>query len=204
MAKIGVEYIEHFGPAIYAQLRKVAEGLARHFIGEEEELGPESVWETKGRGVTLRNEQSPVTLFEAVAAFRRYVHGLPVLGRASVHTGFRGANELSKWGVDWRARAKEPMVEADVVDAVEGAKRIMADVQSRLPERSLTLEDLEPERMTLGYLSMPRRYDQRVLQPAWVAQFRPRRSTLGMVVSVPAAPAPFESIALPGRTSWQR
>lgn len=185
---------------IVARLRELSEAVKRHFVGRDEELRPETLWETKARGVTLRGEASRTALLEVVGAYRRYVHGIPVLGRASVHIAIGGAYELTKWGVDWRQRQEDAFTEAAVIDPEEGARRVMADVQNRRLEGPLTLTDFQPERMTLGYLSMPRRQQQSVLQPGWVAVFRARgQTTMGIVIAVPAVPAPYESIALPAR-----
>jgi hypothetical protein len=137
-----------------------------------------------------------------VGSLRRYIHGLPVLGRASVHVGLGGNHELTKWGVDWRAKGDAPISEATVIDPNEGAARILAELQRRRPEQQVTLDHLEPERMSLGYVSMPRLQEQRTLQPAWVAMFRPRgQTTMGAVIAVPAAPAAFEPLSFPGRIS---
>lgn len=184
---------------IRARLRDVAETLATHLIAPGEELRPERLWETKARGETMERASSPTALLEVVGSLRRYVHGLPVLGRASVHIALAGAQEVTKWGVDWRLRESDAVADTEVVDPEEGARRVLAELRNRRPE-SDTPPDLEPEDMSLGYLSMPRRYDQRVLQPAWVARFRPRSgSTMGVVVAVPAAPTAFEPIGFPAR-----
>jgi hypothetical protein len=184
---------------IRARLREAAEKLAKHLITDGEELRPERLWETKARGETVRKESSPTALLEVVGSLRRYLHGLPVLGRASVHVGLAGAHEVTKWGVDWRPRDGDAFSETEVVDPDEGAQRVLAELRNRRPESGES-PDLEPEEMTLGYLSMPRRYEQRVLQPAWVARFRPTgTSTMGVVVAVPAAPTAFEPLGFPAR-----
>ena len=184
---------------IHARLREVAENLTKDFITDGEELRPERLRETKARGETMKRESSLTALLEVVGSLRRYLHGLPVLGRASVHVALAAAHEVTKWGVDWRSRDSDALTETELVDADEGAKRVLAELHNRQPESGKSL-DLEPEQMTLGYLSMPRRYEQRVLQPAWVARFRPRGgSTMGVVVAVPASPTAFEPIGFPGR-----
>lgn len=184
---------------IHARLRAVAENLTKELITDREELRPERLWETKARGETMKGESSATALLEVVGSLRRYLHGLPVLGRASVHVALGGRHEVTKWGVEWRLRDSDAFTETELVDPDEGARRVLAALRNRQPE-SGTPPDLEPEEMTLGYLSMPRRYEQRVLQPAWVARFRPTgASTMGVVVAVPAAPAAFEPIGFPAR-----
>lgn len=184
---------------IRARLREAAEKLARHFITDGEELRPERLWETKARGETMKRESSPTALLEVVGSLRRYLHGLPVIGRASVHVALAGDHKVTKWGVDWRSRDSDAIRETELVDPDEGARRVLAELRNRRPESGES-PDLEPEEMTLGYLSMPRRYEQRVLQPAWVARFRPGSgSTMGVVIAVPAAPTAFEPVGFPAR-----
>ena len=57
--------------------------------------------------------------------------------------------------------------EGTVIDPPEAARRIMAEAQSRRPERPLTLKEFTPARMRLAYLSMPRRQEHRLLEPGW-------------------------------------
>jgi hypothetical protein len=191
--------------AIHANLRELAERVARHFITEGEEVKPERLWETKARGLTMKRESSPVALLEVLGSLRRYVHGLPVLGRASIHVAVGAGNEVTRWGVDWRPRDGDAVAEAEVIDPDEGARRILAELRTRSAERKGRDDVSEPERMTLGYLSMPRRVEQRVLQPVWVAILPPRKATtIGMVVAVPAAPSAFEPLGFPGRLAGLR
>jgi hypothetical protein len=185
---------------VRARLREVAELLAKPVLTEGEEVRPERLWETKARGVTMKGEASPVALLEVAGSLRRYVHGLPVLGRASVHVGLAGAYEVAKWSLDWRSRDGDALTEAEVIGPDEAAKRILTEMRNRRPEASAPGGDIEPEQLTLGYLSMTRRYEQRVLHPAWVAKFRPKApATLGVVVAVPASMKAFETIGFPGR-----
>jgi hypothetical protein len=180
---------------LIAQAQKLATALAKGYVSGHDELRFESLWETKAQGVTLKGAKTPVALLEVVGAFRRYLHGLPVLGRASVHVGLAGRMVVTRWGIDWRQVSENAVAEAHVVDPKEGAKRVMDDLQWRRPEKPFTLKDFEPASFTLGYLSQSRRSEQFVMQPAWVAVLRPRGSTtMGQVVAVPAATTPFAPI----------
>jgi hypothetical protein len=186
--------------AIRARLRELAERFAKHFLTPGEEVRPERLWETKARGVTMKRESSPVALLEVLGSLRRYVDGLPVLGRASIHVAVGAGNEVTKWGIDWRARDGDAIAEAEVIDPDEAARRILAELRVRNPELNDKRRNAEPERMTLGYLSMSRRVEQRVLQPAWVAMFPPPKgTTMGVVIAVPAAPSPYEPLGFPAR-----
>src|SRR5262245_54443034 len=156
---------------IHRRLREVAEKLTRHFLTHEEELRPERLWETKARGTTMTGESSAVALLEVVGSLRRYLHGLPVLGRASVHVALGAENEVTKWGVDWRSRDSDPFTETELVDPDEGAKRVLAELRNRQPEAP-NPPDFEPEQMILGFGSIPPRYERRVPLVGWVARLR--------------------------------
>ena len=124
--------------------------LTKHFMTDGEELRPERLWETKARGETMTGQSSADRLLEVVGSLRRYLHGLPVLGRASVHVALGGENEVTKWGVDWRSRDGDAFTETETVDPDEGARRVLAELRNRQPE-SRKPPDLEPEQMTFGY-----------------------------------------------------
>ena len=191
--------------AIRAHLEGIAPEIARARIAENDELRFESLWERKAQGVTLKGEKTHVTLIEVVGAFRRYLHGLPVLGRASVHIGLSGTVEVTKWGIDWRSVVAKPFAHASIVDPKEGAKRVMDDMAWRRPERPFTLEDFEPAAFQLGYMSFGRRVEQRVMQPVWVAVLKPRGgTTMGQVVAVSAAPHAYEPIGRPTQMTRSR
>ena len=134
-------------------------------------------------------------------AFRRYVQGLPVLGRASINVTLGGAHAaVTRWGIDWRRVGGKAIGETDVVEPAEG-RRALADLQRRRPERPLTLADFKPRALQLGYVSLPRRQAQSLLEPAWVAILDPagKQTTMGEVIAVPAAPDRCEPLFRPWR-----
>ncbi len=186
--------------ALTGVTERIAATIAKGQIGPDDQLRFESLWQKKGQGTTLKGEKSPVALFEVLGAFRRYLHGLPVLGRASIHVGLGGGSQVTQWGIDWRRVRPEPFAQAAVISPEEGAKRMLDDLFWRRPERPFTLEDFEVKGFTLGYLSLSRRRQQFVMQPAWVAVLAPRsRMGMGHVVAVPAAPRAFEPIDRPAK-----
>lgn len=174
---------------------RIAAEISRLHAGRDDELRFESQWERKGQAVTLKGDKGPVALFEVLGAFRRYLHGLPVLGRASVHVGIGRGSQVTRWGIDWRRIRPEPFAQTSVVSPEEGVKRVLDDLWWRRPERPFTLKDFEPKSLTLGYLSLSRRRQQFVMQPVWLAVLKPRGPmTMGHVVAVPAAPQAFEPL----------
>jgi hypothetical protein len=175
--------------------RRMASVISKLHAGPDDELRFESQWELKGQSITLKGKKGPVSLFEVLGAFRRYLHGLPVLGRASVHVGVGGNSQITRWGIDWRRVGSKPFTQTEVITPEEGAKRVLNDLWWRRPERPFTLKDFEPRSFTLGYLSLSRRRAQFVMQPVWVAVLAPSGgTTMGHVIAVPAAPQAFESI----------
>jgi len=185
---------------IHARLRETAETLAKYFLREGEELKPERLWETKARGMTMKRETSRTALLAVTGSLRRWVHGLPVLGRASIHVTLGGEQRVTRWGVDWRGRADTAFTDADVVDPDEAAKRILLQLRAQSADGRKEAAAAEPEELTLGYLSMSRRVEQRVLQPAWVARFRPAKgTTMGKIIAIPAGTGSYEPLGFPGR-----
>jgi hypothetical protein len=69
------------------------------------------------------------------------------------------------------------------------------------PERPVTLADFKPRALQLGYVSLPRRQAQSLLEPAWVAILDPagKQTSMGEVIAVPAAPDRSEPLFRPWR-----
>lgn len=186
---------------IVGRAEELAHMITASNVGPNDELRYESTWELKGRGVRIEGGTTPVALFEVLVAFRRYLDGLPVLGRASAHVALGAESTVTRWGVDWRRVRREPLAETAVIDPGEGARRVLDDLFWRRPEKPFTLDDFEPSSFRLGYVSLPRRRRQSVMQPAWIAILSPRaRNSMGQVVAVPAAPRAFEPIGRPDKT----
>lgn len=188
---------------IVAHATKIAGVIAKSSIASNEEMRFESTWEWKANGETIARGKEPINklptaLFEVLVAFRRYLEGLPVLGRASVHVALGAGETVTRWGIDWRPVKKEPMTHTSVLDPTEGAKRIMDDLFWRRPGRPFTLKDFEPKSFELAYFSLSRRREQSIMQPAWITVLAPRAPmTMGQVVVVPAAPQSFEPMNRP-------
>jgi hypothetical protein len=184
--------------------KRVAELIARQYLDDNGSVRFESLWELKGRGVTIpteanpQSQESPVALFEALGAFRRYLGDVAVLGRASIHVAIGPAAKVTRWGIDWRRLRDKPLLHTPVVDPEVGARRVLDDLWWRRPERAFTLDDFEVLEFRLGYLSFSRRREQHMMQPTWLAVLAPRGGTsMGQVVAVPAAPRAFEPMGRP-------
>lgn len=186
-----------------AELRSQAEAAVQTLeLGarnDNEQLRFERLWKVKAAGITVKGERGPVTLTRAIGAFRRHLDGVPVWGRASVVVELAGGGEVAAAGVDWRAVAKEPIDEPKVLPPEDAARRVVGELQSFRPGEPFTLKDYTPEFFALGYLSLPRRRLQTVMQPVYVAMFTPTRPfpSRGRLITVPAAPAAYEPICRP-------
>ena len=140
--------------ALTTETERAAQMIAQRAVSDRDELRFEKLWKIKATGITLRGERAPVSLLEVVGAYRRYLEGLPVLGRASVFVTLGAEAQVTQWGIDWRRVRAKPIMHTSVINPDEGARRIMDDLFSRRPEKPLTLDDFEPASFALGYVSV--------------------------------------------------
>ena len=165
-------------------------------IGAGEQLRFERLWRLKAAGVTRDGKTGPIALTRVVGAFRRYLGDMPVWGRASASVELAAESEVAAASVDWRPVVDEPFDTATVLSPKEGAARILAELQISLPDARYTQKDYTPDSFSLGYFSLPRRCAQTVMQPVYVAMFKPVQPfpSIGRFIVVPAAPHPYELI----------
>ena len=157
----------------------------------------ERLWRVKASGITPDGKVGPVALTRVVGAFRRYIGELPVWGRASMFVELAAESQLAAAGIDWRPIASRPLDEAKVVSPEEGAIRVLSELQTFLPGKVITRKEYVPEFFSLGYFSLPKRRAQMVMQPVFVAMFRPTGPipSTGRLIVVPAGVRAYESIA---------
>lgn len=168
--------------------------LAPAYNGEE--LRFERLWRVKATGITREGERGPVALTRAVAAFRRYIGDLPVWGRASVFVELAAEGQVAAAAVDWRPVATEALDYARVLSPQEGAVRVLGELQTFLPGGTYTIDEYRPELFALGYFSLPKRRVQTVMQPVYVAMFRPTGPipSLARLIVVPATEHAYEPL----------
>ncbi len=173
------------------------EALAGHPAGERLEL--ERLWRIKASGMARHGARSSVALCRVVAAFRRFVSDLPVLGRASVFVKLAGEDVIDAAGVDWRPTTGKPIAQAKIIDAETAADRILRELSLGAPGDLLSHRHLEPQLFALAYCSLPKRQVQAFLQPVYVAALRPCGpfATLGRVAMVPATEHIYEPLGRP-------
>ncbi len=160
-----------------------------------DELHFERLWRVNASGITGTGERGRTVLARAVGAYRRSLDGLAVWGRASVFVQLASEGLVSQAGVDWRPVVREPLDRANVVDPEKAARRIVMELQSFMPGGRVTVDDYLPEQFSLGYLSLPKRRPQTVMQPVWVARFRPvGRIGIARLIVLPASTV-YEPVA---------
>lgn len=175
--------------------QKVIERLSLIREDKNEDLRFERLWKLKASGITRDGMQGNVALTRVVSASRRYLAGLPVWGRASVFVQLAAKNQVDSFGIDWRRVHDDPFDKAFTIDPAEGAKKVLEELQTMLPDKTLTLEEFEPEFFSMGYFSLPKNRAQTVMQPTWVARLKARGMTsTSHLIVVPATSTPYEPI----------
>ena len=162
-----------------------------------ETLRFERLWRMKATGITEKGERAPIALTRAVGAYRRHIGSLPVFGRASVFVEVAAKGRLAAAGMDWRPVVAKPIDETPVLSPEHGGERVIRELERFDPEQRVTLDDYTPDLFSLGYFSLPKRRDQAVMQPVYVAMLAPTGPipSVGRVIVVPAAPEAYEPLA---------
>jgi hypothetical protein len=157
------------------------------WIGEEETLEFERLWQIKARAEDRKGTSSETVVCRAIGAFRHMVADTPVLGAASVAVHAAAKGELDAIDLLARPTNGETIDEARIVSPEEGARRILQQLAGLIPERGrLSFSDIaKPKSFRLGYVSLGKRKAQPVLAPAYVAEVETggeeRMSYLAMV-----------------------
>jgi len=163
--------------------------------GPMERLDFERLWQIKAAGRQQNGTGGYEVLCRAVGAFRRFVHDLPVLGRASVFVKLAADDVVEAAGSDWRACEERAFEEAPVIDPFEGASRVVAELTMAAGRTHVSAEHYDVDFFGLGYVSFPKRRVQSILQPVYVAMLQPRGWTsLGRIVVVAATDGAYEPI----------
>jgi len=174
-------------------------GLDR-FVGAGEQLAFERLWQIKAAGISGEGVRGREVVCRAVGAFRRYLHDLPVWGRASAVVELAGDGRIAGVGVDWRTVAAEPVDRAKVLAPEAAARAVLNDLESRLPGGEFGDDDFDVAMFGLGYLSLPKRRAQSVFAPVYVAMLERRGwTTTNYVIAVPGSEKVYESVCRPNR-----
>ncbi len=169
-------------------------GLDR-VVGGGEQLLFERLWQIKAAGMNTEGVRGREVVCRAVGAFRRYLHELPVWGRASAFVEIAGDDRIGAVGVDWRPVAPEPFDRVKVIDPERAARAVLSDLNGRLPGGEFTDEDFEVGMFGLGYVSLAKRRDQSVFAPVYVAMLERRGwSSTNYIIIVSGSEIDYESL----------
>ena len=172
-------------------------GLDR-FVAHGEQLVFERVWQIKASGISGEGVRGREVVCRAVGAFRRYLHDLPVWGRASAVVEIAGGDRIGGVGVDWRTVAAEPIDRAKVLAPEMAARAVLNDLHSRLPGGEFSDDDFDVGMFSLGYLSLPKRRAQSVFAPVYVAMLERRGWTsTNYLIVVHGSEKVYESVCRP-------
>lgn len=164
-------------------------------VGAGEQLLFERLWQIKATGMNAEGVRGHEVVCRAVGAFRRYVHDLPVWGRASAFVEIAGEGQIGAVGVDWRPIAPEPFDRVKVIDPEQAARAVLSDLNGRLPGGEFTDEDFEVGMFGLGYISMPKQREQSVFAPVYVAMLERRGwGSTNYIIVVSGSEIAYESL----------
>jgi hypothetical protein len=160
-----------------------------------EKLAFERLWQIKAAGMNRERLRGRDVVCRAIGAFRRYVDGLPVYGRASVVLELAGDERIGGAGVDWRPIVPHAVDRAKVLDPERAARHVAADLEGRLPGGEFGDDDFDVSLFSLGYFSLPKRRAQGTLAPVYVALLERRGWTsMNHVVVVNGTEKVYEGV----------
>jgi hypothetical protein len=146
----------------------------RTLIPEEDQLSFERLWRVKAAGWDRAGRSSEPVLCRAIGAYRHFVHGLPVYGRASVLIELTGDGDLASVGMSMRRLADDGGGEIVAEAPVRPARDAAEEAAEEMVRAFGGLDDLRGTRLVadsfrFGYFSFGRRREQDVLAPFYIA-----------------------------------
>lgn len=155
-----------------AQLVELADVLSiQRWAGENGQIGFERLWQLKAAAANREGKVIDPVLFRAVGAFRHHVADLPVLGPASAVLIVAGNKSIDSVSIHVRPTMRETVDAVPVLSPDEGAKAIARQLGVLMGQSDVSLDEVaEPGWMQFGYLSLPKRKSQQLLEPVYVAQ----------------------------------
>jgi len=165
----------------------------RQWIGKNEELPFERLWQIKAASVDQKGQASDPVLCRAIGAYRHHIAKIPVLGAASAVVKLAGNGELDAFSVSVRETSDQLLGTERVLRADAGAKQLYAQLASLMGKsKSAPFEMATPQWVRFGYLAQSRRQAQRVLVPVFMAaiDIKTENEQQGYIVTVPATSNP--------------
>lgn len=177
----------------------------RHLAVEDllapaERLDFERLWRLRAAGSDPAGRVTEPVLCRAIGAFRHQVHGLRVLGRASVHLELTGKGQVSAASVSMRRPTdggSKVLAEVQIRDPLDAAAEVASRVAKMIGGGDPG-DEVKAEAFSFGYLSLGRRRPQSLLAPFYIASVSidggPGRTKSAHLVPVPASQERFLSI----------
>jgi hypothetical protein len=170
------------------------------WLGTNDELRFENLFQTVGRGTDRAGKQSATTLFRAIGAYRQVVGGIAVLGAASSAIQVAGNGRLDGLSLQVRPANGEVLERAALIEPEAGARGLLAQLSALLGQREIPTDAVESAIMQFGYLDLGKRKPQRVLAPTYVAKIVLRHKTVrqAYVLAVAATERPYLNLPVFG------
>jgi hypothetical protein len=208
-----LRYVSGLAPAEFAfagapereALVRLVEERARKlnladWLGTNDELRFENLFQTVGRGTDRAGKHSATTLFRAIGAYRQVVGGIAVLGAASSAIQVAGNGRLDGLSLQVRPANGEVLERAALIEPEAGARGLLAQLSALLGQREIPTDAVESAIMQFGYLDLGKRKPQRVLAPTYVAKIVLRHKTVrqAYVLAVAATERPYLNLPVFG------
>lgn len=161
----------------------------RQWIGKNEELPFERLWQIKAASVDQQGKTSDPVLCRAIGAYRHHIAKIPVLGAASAVVKLAGNGEIDTFSMSVRETSEQLMGSERVLRADVGAKGLYAQLASLMGKsKTAPFEMATPQWVRFGYLAQSRRQTQRVLVPVFMAaiDIDTGNERQGYILTVPA------------------
>ena len=166
----------------------------RQWIGQNEDLPFERLWQIKAASVDQQGNTSEPVLCRAVGAYRHHIGKIPVLGAASAVVKLAGNGELDAVSVSVRETSEQRLGSERVLRVDEGAAQLYAQLAALMGRsKSAPFELATPQWVRFGYLAQSRRQAQRVLAPVFMAAIDIQTEDVrqGYLLTVPATRNPL-------------
>jgi hypothetical protein len=164
-----------------------------------EEVKLENVSQIKASGTNIEGKNLPIVICRIIAIFRRFINTIPVYGVPSIFLRIAADNLVDSIGIDWRHIEEKPIEYPRIIKPEIAAEKILENLSNTVPDKTITSDDYVPLAFTIGYLSMPKRWNQTYMQPVYIAKFKPLgHTTLDPILIVPATTYDYEHISVTG------
>lgn len=142
----------------------------REWVGENESLSFERLWQIKAAAVSREGQAVEPILCRAVGAYRHFAGELPVWGAASVAIKQANEGKLDSLTVQVRETHGKVIERVEIIRPDQAAHGIFLQLSSLMGKSKIPVSEVaKPRWMRFGYLSLSRRKAQHLLEPVYVA-----------------------------------